>query len=295
MGGGGSSADASPPPVNTGTGYPPPREDLVPSIGSPTAIDIATWNVRNFPTDGRTPALLADLITSLGLDFVAVEEIDDVDAFNQLVTRLPHHDGLLSSHVYGDGSYQKVGFIYRSDLMTVDGGALLFENQGYDFPRPPLQVQVTVNDGQHPVVRFTAIVVHLKAGVSDSDRNRRTAAILALEDHVRAVVNSGQQDQVLILGDFNQEITSSQGQQVFAPFLGAPNRYAVRTEPVALAGGYSFLPYHDEIDHIVTTAGLDGEMSAADPIIPRLDQEMAGYQQAVSDHLPVAAAMPVLQ
>ena len=64
-------------------------------------------------------------------------EIEDETAFEELVTRLPHHEGLLSSHTYGDGTYQKVGYIYRSDLLSLTGGALLFQNQGFDFPRPP--------------------------------------------------------------------------------------------------------------------------------------------------------------
>lgn len=294
---GGGEPDGGSPPgpdADHGGDYPPPRSDLVPSIGSPGAVDIAAWNIENFPRTADTPRVVADLITSLGLDLVAVEEIASVDAFDELVARLPDHEAILSSHTYGNGDYQKVGFLYDADLMTVEGGALLFENQGYDFPRPPLQVQVTVDDGSHPPVEFIAIVVHLKAGIGDEDRARRTAAVEALEAHVRDLVGAGQ-GQVVIMGDFNERLDTVEGRAVFAPFLDAPADYAIRTLGPAEDGEVTYLPFGGRfIDHIITTAGLADEMTASDPVVPRLDQELVGYDQ-VSDHLPVATAMPVLE
>jgi len=294
---GGDTADGgspSEPDADHGGEYPPPRSDLVPSIGSPGAVDLAAWNIENFPRTAETPSIVADLITSLGLDLIAVEEIASVDAFDELVARLPDHEAILSSHTYSEGSYQKVGFLYNADLMTLDEGALLFEDQGYDFPRPPLQVHITVDDGTHPAVEFIAIVVHLKAGIGDDDRARRIAAIEALEAHARDLVGSGQ-SQVIMMGDFNERLDTDEGRAVFAPFLDAPSDYAVRTLGPAEDGEVTYLPFGGRfIDHIITTAGLADEMTASDPVVPPLDQELVTYGD-VSDHLPVATAMPVLQ
>jgi len=293
---GGGQPDGSPPGPDADHGgeYPPPRSDLVQSIGSPGAVDIAAWNIENFPRTADTPRVVADLITSLGLDLVAVEEIASVDAFDELVERLPDHEAILSSHTYGTGSYQKVGFLYNADLMTLDGGALLFETEGYDFPRPPLQVHVTVDDGSHPAVEFMAIVVHLKAGIGDDDRARRTAAVEALEAHVRDQVDAGQ-SQVIVMGDFNERLDIDEGRAVFAPFLDAPADYTIRTLGPAEDGEVTYLPFGGRfIDHIITTAGLADEMTASDPVVPPLDEELATYDD-VSDHLPVATAMPVLE
>lgn len=294
-GGDDPSADGAPagPDADTGGDYPPPRDDLVPSVGSASAVDIAAWNIENFPRTAETPRLVADLVTSLGLDLVAVEEIASVEAFDELVDRLPEHEAILSSHTYGDGGYQKVGFLYDRRLMQVDGGALLFDDQGYDFPRPPLQVHVTVDDGSHPPVEFIAIVVHLKAGIGDDDRARRAAAVMALEEHVRDLVAAGE-DQVILLGDFNERVDTEEGRAVFAPFLDAPSDYAFRTLGPAEDGEVTYLPFGGRfIDHMITTAGLAGEMSPADPVVPPLDQQLPGYGD-VSDHLPVVGAMPVL-
>jgi endonuclease/exonuclease/phosphatase family metal-dependent hydrolase len=294
--GGADDPDGAPPgpDADHGGNYPPPRSDLVPAIGSPGAVDIAAWNIENFPRSPDTPSVVADLVTSLGLDLVAVEEIASVDAFDELVARLPDHEAILSSHTYSEGSYQKVGFIYNADLMTVDGGALLFDDQGYDFPRPPLQVHVTVDDGSHPAVEFIAIVVHLKAGIGDEDRARRTAAVEALEAHIRELVGAGQ-SQVMLMGDFNERVDTDEGRAVFDPFLDAPSDYSIRTLGPAEAGEVTYLPFGGRfIDHIVTTAGLADEMTASDPVVPPLDQQLPTYGD-VSDHLPVATAMPVLQ
>ncbi len=293
---GGGEPDGSPPgpDADHGGDYPPPRSDLVPSIGSPGAVDIAAWNIENFPRTADTPRVVADLITSLGLDLVAVEEIASVDAFDELVARLPDHEAILSSHTYSTGDYQKVGFIYDADLMTVDDGALLFQDEGYDFPRPPLQVHVTVDDGSHPAVEFMAIVVHLKAGVGDDDRARRIAAVDSLEQHIRDLVGSGQ-TQVILMGDFNEQVDTDDGRTVFAPFLDAPSDYAIRTLGPAEDGEVTYLPFGGRfIDHIITTAGLADEMTASDPVVPPLDQQLPTYGD-VSDHLPVATAMPVLE
>ena len=96
-----------------GITYPTPLTDVVNRVGGPNTIDVATWNLENFPMTSQTPEQVANIIASLDLDLLGVQEISDVDAFEELLARLPYHDGFLSSHTYVDGAYQKVGFIWR--------------------------------------------------------------------------------------------------------------------------------------------------------------------------------------
>jgi len=271
-----------------------PVDDLVDPIGTAGAIDIAAWNIENFPADANTPALVADLITSLGIDLIAVEEIADLDAWDELVERLPDHEGILSFHEYSPGNFQKVGYLYRADLMQVDPDSLLFQDDSFQFPRPPFQVRVTVPGASGGPIEFVAIVLHLKAGTGTDDQERRRQAMITLEEHIRGLVAEGA-DQVIMLGDYNEILTSTAGRDVFGPFLDAPDLYRVRTDALAQSGAVSFVPTGRMLDHIITTVGLDEEIGASEAVIPPLDVEVNDYVDRVSDHLPVAIALPILE
>jgi endonuclease/exonuclease/phosphatase family metal-dependent hydrolase len=266
---------------------PPPNGDLVPPVGSPTTLDVACWNLEWFPRDPRSIALAADLITSLELDLIVVEEVASVVAWDELVARLPLHEGVLSTHRYSATEYQKIGFLYRADLMTIGEPELLFPGESYEFPRPPMKLHVEAGD-----LGFDAIGLHLKAGTAPDDAERRAAAMVTLERYVRRQIDDGGEDELIILGDYNEVLTSAGGQAVLAPMLAAPERYRFRSAEVAAAGEASFIPSSKVIDHIVTTAGLEAEVGGARAVIPRLDAMMSRYESYVSDHLPVVLSIP---
>jgi endonuclease/exonuclease/phosphatase family metal-dependent hydrolase len=268
--------------------YPPPRTDVVPAIGSDTTLEIATWNLENFPAIGATPELVADLIASLDLDVIVVEEIANVLAWDELLTRLRDYDGVLSSHQYTATSYQKIGVIYRTALVTAAPIALLFEDDSWAYPRPALSVTITV-DG----AAIELIGVHLKAGVTTDDAERRRVAITKIDALLRAQTDAGGEDEVILLGDYNEVLTDAAGRAVLAPLLTAPERYTVRTEPAAVAGEISYLGFGGKlIDQITTTAALDARWSAARVEVPRLDGMITSYRSQVSDHLPVILIAP---
>src|SRR5687767_675571 len=119
--------DAAPPDAEPGPdGWPPPRTDVVPPVGGPETLDVATWNIENFPKSGDAVAYAADIIASLDLDVVVCEEIASVEAWDELVARLPEHAGVLSTHRYTPSSYQKIGVLYRETEITASAGELLF-------------------------------------------------------------------------------------------------------------------------------------------------------------------------
>ena len=276
-------------PADPDAAYPAPRTDLVPRIGSDDALDIATWNVQNFPKLPSSPRLLSDLIASLDLDLVALQEVENTDAFDELVARLPDHDGIVSSHTYGNGSYQKVGFVYRRDVIEVGAAVLLFQQDGYEFPRPPLQVILTVGD-----LEFIAVTLHLKAGGQFEDRARREVALQMLEQHVRQTLEGTGDDEILLLGDFNERIDTAGGQARFAPFLGDPALYDFHTDELVATGAASFIPSGRVIDHVISTSALADELVGGTDLIPPLDSQFNAYLSAISDHLPVVVSMPIL-
>lgn len=286
--------DAGPP--ADGSDYPPPRTDLVPAVGGPASLDIATWNIENFPHSADAVRLIADLVASMDLDVVAVQEVADVDAWNELVARLPDHDGLLSEHYYGDGTYQKVGFLYRRDLVTLEAGLLLFDRQGYEFPRPPLQALATIDDGVHPPLDLVIITAHLKAGFTSEDRQRRTQAMQLLESYVRdSVVDGGLDSDVLVLGDFNEILTTTEGRAVFDPWLSRPDRYHLHTDSLAAGGAFTYVPTNVLLDHVISTASLADEIAGGQDLIPPLSDEVTDYLGEVSDHQPMVVRMPIFE
>lgn len=270
--------------------YPPPRTDVVPQVGSANSVDIATWNIENFPKTSDTPEHVADLIASMDLDLIAMQEVEDIDAFDEVVARLRGYDGLLSTHTYGNGDYQKLGFIFRTSILEVEAPTLLLTNNSYELPRPPLRVTVTVRGAG---VDFTAITTHMKAGFDIEDRDRRQAATVLLEAYVAGQVAGQGDPEVLVLGDFNEILTSAGGQAVLAPWL-APTSYDVLTQELADAGDTSFLPTGVILDHQVSTVGLADELAGGTTQIPPLDDQFLGYRSQVSDHLPVVVSMPIL-
>ncbi len=279
---------AHPPDADPSLPYPPARTDLVPAVGADETLEIATWNIENFPMRPTTPQIVADIIASLDVDVVVTEEIADEDAWNELLARLPDRDGILSTHQYSPGNYQKIGVIYRRDLVTAGEPTLLFTSDGYNFPRPALAVPITV-DGN----TFEVIGIHLKAGTGTEDAARRTAAVASLDNFLRAQIDGGGEDEVIVLGDYNQRVDTAAQRAVLAPLLDAPDRYTVRTEPGASAGGATYLGFGGEwIDHVTTTTALDARWSSVAVAVPGLQGEISSYMQLVSDHLPVVLVAP---
>ena len=282
-----------------GTGFPAPRTDVVPPLGSAATFDVAAWNIRNLGTTNlgqqlTDVAMVADLIASLDLDLIAVEEIASIDAWNELVARLPDHEAVLSSHQYNATEYQKIGFLYRSRVLRVDDVDLLFTGD-FDFPRPPLAVRFTYDDGVRAPLTFDAIGVHLKAGRETADYDRRRAAITKLDTHLRAQVDGGGENEVVVLGDYNDVLDTAAGRQTFASLLAAPDRYSIRTQAASDAGLVSFIPSGVILDHVTTTSGLADEAGSAVVRIPRLDRDpdVTTYRGNVSDHLPVVISLPL--
>jgi len=272
-------------------GWPPPRTDVVPPVGGPDTLDLATWNIENFPKSDRTIGVAADLIASLDLDLVVCEEIASVTAWDELVARLPDHAGVLSSHRYTPTDYQKIGVLYREDLITASTGELLFVDDPYAFPRPPLLVHLTLAGG----ATLDVVGVHLKAGTAPEDRDRRAAAVRALDTWLRAQVDAGGEDEIVVLGDFNATLDPARDDlaQVWPPIVDAPDRYRIRTTELEAADQTSFLPSGVILDHIVTTAGLADEIGTRAAVIPDVAATVVRYEADVSDHVPVALTFPL--
>lgn len=260
-------------------------------VGTDSTVDILTWNLEWFPKNGQTTIEeTAQIISDVAGDVYAVEEISDSAAFLQLLDELPGWDGLLSPHQYSDGTYQKVGVIYDTQKAVLHSWQLLFEDDTYAFPRPPLEVNMTVSEGGH-AFDFRMIVVHLKAYDDADSEKRRKAAIDKLKSYIDGQLAQGGEQDFILLGDFNDLLEDPVEDNIFQPMLDDSATYTFLTEwLVGYQGSYIGYNEPDLIDHICITEDALTEYGAEGfSEVLYLDNENAGYENDVSDHRPVVA------
>lgn len=281
--GGATDAPDAPDASDAPPDAPIDREQLFDPYGAASKFDVATWNIEAFPKSDTAVTSARDVIFSLGVDMIAVEEIASVNNFDLLMAGLPEYDAVLSEHRYAPNSYQKVGLIVRKDVLTVRDHELLFTNQSGIMPRPPLRVGLTYS-GPDGVFDFDAVVVHLKAGQTSEDRQHREASIAAIDAYIRDRLDAGTIDRVVLLGDFNTDPTENSAQEILAPILTHPEIYQFPSRVPAQNGDYSFLPSNVMLDHVV----LAGDFSAgASAEVVKISNLFTDFENQVSDHVPV--------
>lgn len=279
---------------------------------------ITTWNLENFFRPGgeygpRTQdvyekklAYLADRISALAPDVVAVQEVGDPTALADLASRLPGTwQTALSTHPDHRGI--RVGFLSQTPLITVEEVTAL--------PAPLLPVQVgdapTETDGSmgrgalH--VRTTAggrdldlVAAHLKSklltypGGRFSPRNederarygayalyRRTMEAATLRIYANGILKGGVQD-LVVLGDMNdtqlaattQILYGPDGSQLGTPGFDRPDAGdAARLWNIAprIPDGHRFSRLHggdrELIDHILLSHTLVQNLAGADAYV----------------------------
>ncbi|MFO7651634.1 MAG: endonuclease/exonuclease/phosphatase family protein [bacterium] len=256
--------------------------------GTDTTFELTTWNIENFPKAGTaTLAALRSIIPRLDIDLFAVQEIADTIAFRDLVASLAGYEGIYSADDYGN-FYQKTGVIYRRDLVTVGGVRQLFWHND-SVTRPPLSIQVATSvNGQ--VFDFELIVVHLKAGGSDADRAERRATCRLLKGYIDALLQGGGDPDIVVAGDWNDNLNDPPSQNSFQVFLDDTVNYRFLTAPLVGNSRQSSYIGGSLIDHVMVTRDALGEYGTGWTETLRLDDEVAGYVDEVSDHRPVMAA-----
>ncbi|MBM3315327.1 hypothetical protein FJY71_05755 [candidate division WOR-3 bacterium] len=262
--------------------------------GSDTTFEVATWNVQNFPRAGdSTATLVGELMLALDLDVYALQEVEDTLAFLEMLAGLPGYAGLFSDDDYGS-FYQKTAVVYKTGAVAVSGVHQLFWGND-SFPRPPLVMRVAAT-ALGRTFDFQLMVMHLKAGMEASDRALRAGACRALKEYFDSELARGGDSDYVAVGDWNDELDDPPGENVFLPLLADSARYRFLTLPMAgneeLA---SYIPSAALLDHVMVTAGALPEYGTGYTVTLRVDDELPGYEDWVSDHRPVMAVFPVFR
>jgi endonuclease/exonuclease/phosphatase family metal-dependent hydrolase len=244
----------------------------------PGQVWVMTWNVKQFPLSDSAIAKVRSTIEARQPDVLVLQEIDDVAAFATLDDMLDDYTGTLA-----DDSFNsiRVAMLVRHNVV-VDHTETLFKNDGASFPRPPLLMHVSAEGFD-----FTVVALHLKAGFTSADRASRRAAVMALETWVRGQLSLGEDADIVLAGDWNDELTVDGTGNIFGPFLDAPEAYRFLDLPLGQGGQGTFIPGNAQLDHVLVTADALDEYGAGTTEILRLDDADSSYEDTVSDHRPI--------
>jgi endonuclease/exonuclease/phosphatase family metal-dependent hydrolase len=242
---------------------------------------LVTWNLEGLPHSAGATARVAEILRGLAPDVVALEEVADPAAFDELIAEMPGYAGILNDD---PSAYTRLGLLYRQERVAVSEVEPLSPDSWSQSPRPPLKARFTI-DAPSPI-DFVAVVIHLKAQLDADSQARRLAASESLDAWLRGRLDTDSEQDYVLLGDFNDELTDAAADNVFNPFLTAPDRYSFLTLPLAEAGEHSYIPFVSLIDHVLVTSDMLGEVGSGQTEVLPLEQTVSDYA-SITDHRPV--------
>tara|TARA_Y100000294_G_scaffold22305_1_gene18910 strand:+ start:97 stop:1254 length:1158 start_codon:yes stop_codon:yes gene_type:complete len=265
-------------------------EDL--SFGNENSLDIATWNIEWFPKNNQiTVNYVTDIITLLDLDVLAIQELDDTDMFEQMLDSLTAYTGYYESNWFAGLAY-----IYKTETVEINDIYEIYITSEYwnAFPRSPM-----VMDFNFMGENYFIINNHFKCcgdnildyDDSSDEENRRYTAINLLKEYID---NNLSNNNVIVLGDLNDDIAEAPPNNVFQEVLDDSTHYRFADLEIAQGNSseWSFPNWPSHLDHILITDELFNDPNNSSVETIKIDEYLDGgwneYDQNISDHRPVA-------
>ena len=261
-----------------------------PDLGSDDSFDFMTWNIEWFPKNGQvTLDYVIEIIEDIDVDVIAIQELDDRDMFDQMISSLNGYSGY-----YESSWFAGLAYIYKTELVEINEIYEIYTTSPYwnAFPRSPMVMDMNFNG-----INYFLINNHFKCCGDgslnlndDSDEEkRRYDAINLLREYID---NNLSDKNVIVLGDLNDDISESISNNVFQIILDDPNYYFADSDIAeGSSSNWSFPNWPSHLDHILITNELFDELPDSNVETIKLDQYMSGgwseYDQNVSDHRPV--------
>jgi endonuclease/exonuclease/phosphatase family metal-dependent hydrolase len=263
------------------------------SFGTEATLDIMTWNIEQFPKNGETTVTyVKDIIEALDVDIVALQEVNDISYFNQMVTSMSAYEGYLESSYFAGLAY-----IYKPDVIQINAIYEIYTTSDYwsYFPRSPM-----VMDLRYKGERFIIINNHFKCcgdGILDlNDMYDEETRRFIASDYLKSYIDTNFPDvKVIVLGDLNDSLTDDSQNNVFQNIL-YDSQYAFADLDIAYGSSldWSYPSWPSHLDHILITDELFPEFEHVDSDIQtlKIDDYLSGglldYDTNISDHRPVA-------
>ena len=251
--------------------------------GDEDTLDIITWNIENYPKDNSTNFFVSQIIDSLNVDIIALQEIKDQASLTNLTESLGNN---WYSYKSGSASsdWQELAFLINTaqvDIIT--NPYTILNNYDYEFAsREPLVLECSYNNQL-----LILINVHYKSDWDGDWSERRLAANNLLYDYIN---NNYPTENVVVLGDFNDVLTDVNN-NVFIDFLSDNNNYYFADSQIATSSNqnWSYPSWPSHIDHILITNELTDNIYNTQTILIdySLNGSLVTYMNYISDHRPV--------
>jgi len=260
------------------------------NFSSQNSFDIITWNLEWFPKQGITTVdSVKRIIEIIDAEIIALQEINNISEFNQLVNKLDSYNGYSTNT-----SNLNLGYIYKKTL-NIDSIYTILNSESYFFAgRLPLVMEMEYGEEDYVIINN-----HFKCcgdGIldfsnSNDEEYRRFSAISLLKTYI----DSNYSDKnVLILGDLNDLIEESYINNVFTPIINDSINYLIADKyiPFQNTVDWSYPTWPSHLDHIIINQNLFDNLSNIYQNVKtiRIDNYLGSFQiydNIISDHLPV--------
>ena len=258
-------------------------------FGTESTLDIITWNIEQFPKNNLTVSYLAELIDSMNVDIIAMQEIWGDEAsisFENLKTKLDGWDGYRES--------SGLAYLYKTEL-TIN--SITEINDLNEIIRTPYLLSLTWG-GQNIYV----INNHFKAlGGAENEAERKIAS-----EKIENYINEYLEDlNVIVLGDLNDELNDEESVNVLQNFINDALNFKFTDMDIAYgsSNNFSWPGWHQStydpahFDHILITNELFDEFENEGSSIQTIrleeyfDNGWTDYEKYISDHRPVGLSL----
>jgi len=260
-------------------------------VSKDQTLDVVTWNIEWFGSASQDPSddnlQLQNVITvveTIDADIYALQEIANPTKFNELVAGLEGYGGVLANY----SQTQETAYLFKRSSIDSLSGVTLSSSDGFTQTnwangRYPLffRFNANINGEQQEIYAFN---IHAKAFGDQSSYNQRLNASIELKEYLDRNYAT---DNVLLLGDYNDEIVSSTFNQNPSPYknFDDDNEYTIisknlESDGFASQSGGSFL------DHITFTSELSDEYFTGTERVEN-PSYVGSYLSTTSDHYPV--------
>jgi len=259
-------------------------------FGTDDDLDIMTWNIEWFPKNGETTVeYVSQIIEALDVDIIAMQELDNISLFNQMLDNLVDYEGY-----YESSWFAGLAYIYNTETIEINDIYEIYTTSPYwsPFPRSPMVMDMNFMGENYIIINnhFKCCGDEYLDFSDDGDEEtRRYIASNLLKEYID---NYFPDNNVIMLGDLNDNLTDDLNNNVFQMILNDTDNYLFADLEIAQgnSSGWSYPNWPSHIDHILITNELFDNNLYTEVI--RIDDFMDGgfsdYDQNISDHRPVA-------